>query len=92
MKFNVNDKVKLKHDYNGYFKDFKGQILTISEILIDYEFRVGYSCKKFYMDKVKIKEFSEVEDYHLLNIDNFDHVNEIDVLKSMDKLIISVIK
>jgi len=85
MKFKVNNKVKLKHDYNGYFKDFKGQVLTVSETFLGNDLPI-------HVEALKIKEFNNVEKYHLLNIDNFDHVNELDVLKSMDKLIIGVIK
>jgi hypothetical protein len=85
MKFKVNDKVKLKNDYDGYFKDFKGQVLTVSETFLGNDV-------PSHVEALKIKEFNTVEKYHLLGIDNFDHVNELDVLKSMDKLIIGVIK
>lgn len=65
MKFNIGDKVKLKDDYNGYFKDFKGQVLTVKEYVKkdssgDYPWLI-------------INEFNES---HMLYTTNFIKVKE----------------
>lgn len=64
----VGDKVKLRDDYNGFFRDFKGQILTIEHIEPNDEmcYNKNHKLVREGGHWLKIKEFSQIDRYHLI--------------------------
>lgn len=62
MGLRVDQKVKLKDSYNGYFKDMKGFELTVKRVFAP-EPRSGEP------EKICVAEISEM---HLLRSDNFE--------------------
>ena len=59
----VNDKVMFKDNYVGYFDDRKGEVFTVA--------KYHYKDHSVISDMVELKE---IEDYHLLSVNNFKKV------------------
>ena len=59
----VNDKVMFKDNYVGYFDDRKGEVFTVA--------KYHYKDPTVISDMVELKE---IEEYHLLSVNNFKKV------------------
>ena len=60
----TDDKVKLKDSYDVYFKQLKGQVLTVQSVFPrDRE------------DEAKV-QILEIEEIHLINMSNLEVINE----------------
>lgn len=60
MNFKVGDYVMLKDSYKGYFRDFKGILLTVTKI-IPKDDSISETCI----------QVNEIDEGHLLGISNF---------------------